>query len=73
MKRVYVLEYSIITNLFSSSEPNREFRREYYSKFERDEFMQRYKELKEKYYIEDLIGYFGELQEVDVEAMAKVI
>lgn len=72
-KRVYVLDYGIHVNMYSLTEPNIEKRTEYYSREERDKFMSRYFELKDKYYVENLVSYFAELDEVNVEAMAKQI
>lgn len=69
-KRVYVLEYEIHVNALSFNEPNMERRTEYYSRSERDDFIARYFELKDQIYITELVGYYAELDEVSVEAMA---
>lgn len=70
---VYVLEYEIILNFNSMESLKKEIRREYFKRNERDMFMERYFELKDKYYIENLVSYYAELIEVSVEAMANII
>lgn len=72
-KRVYVIEYEIQTNVFSLDPPKMETKTGYYPRNERDKFIERYYELKNKYYVNNLKTYFAELDEINVEDIVNSI
>lgn len=75
-KRVYVLEYKIHVNLYSLGEPNIETRTVYYSREERDQFIDKYLDMmdpKKKHYIQDVKAYFAELRQIDMRPIINAI
>ena len=59
VKRVYIIEYEILVSIYSNN-PNKEHRVETFLNNERDRFIERYSELKDLYYVENISALYAD-------------
>lgn len=72
VKRIYVLEYDIEINPYSPS-PKKEHRVETFMKNERDGFIKRYLEIKDKFYMSNIETGYAEPKSVDMDKVINAI
>lgn len=78
ISRLYIIEYDIIANMYGidikGSKPNKEHRVEIFKINERNNFTERYLDLKNKYYIENIeTGYAETNKIVDMDKIINVL
>ena len=64
VKRLYLIEYELLVNAYGGN-PHKEHRVETFLNNERDEFIERYLELKDLFYIEDIIVSYAETKIIE--------
>jgi hypothetical protein len=70
--RVYVIEYDFNSGCYTN-EPKLEHRVLHFTREERQDFINVYKDMYGKYYNLNIKTYFAELEEIDVEEMMRAI
>ena len=73
INRIYIIQYNVEMYTINNIPVDMSIRKEVFYTDERDNFIKRYTELKEKWYITNMVCYYGNLQELDDKAMTEII